>query len=133
MEESFSPLKEKKILCKFISHLPNSSLLKIYKPTICGFGAPEFHKKCDEKESVLVLIKANGFIFGGFSFIGWNSTRKYFVDENSFLFSFSNPKNKPTFLNVLNQKIVFTATKNFVLLLEVVMIYISPITQIFLP
>ncbi|KAJ5075294.1 pep-cterm sorting domain-containing protein [Anaeramoeba ignava] len=71
-----------------------------------GFSSHTFHEKCDNKGKTLVLIKTKDqYIFGGFSEVGWTkdmskvSKKKdrywYIKDDNSFLFTLSNPKNYP--------------------------------------
>ena len=64
MENSFCQTKEKTILGEFISHIPFSSLSLVYCASSNGFGAIDFHKYCDGKKKLVVLIKANNFIFG---------------------------------------------------------------------
>ena len=81
-------------LCKFSLLEDNFSLL--YRGSIHGFGAKEFHSKCDGAKKTLTILKANGFVFGGFVSVGWDSSEKYKSDKNSFLFSLTNPNNEPT-------------------------------------
>ena len=114
MGNSFCPFKETKILKSFISHLSYSSLSMVFKASVDGFKSTDFHRKCDRKEKLLVLIKANKFIFGYFftfflffdflffNFLGgynssiWESNDKYTKSKENFIFSLSNPENKPT-------------------------------------
>lgn len=70
----------------------------IYKATVDGFSAKDFHSKCDFQGATLVIIKNNyGFIFGGFTSIPWSSpvpTNSYkdVFDEHAILFSFDQKK-----------------------------------------
>ena len=64
MEDSFCPMTQKIILFGFIENIPFSSISLIYKASVDGFLAENFHEKCDHITGVLVLIKANDFIFG---------------------------------------------------------------------
>ena len=68
MKNSFCSLKEKMILYRYISDIQFSSLSLIYNASVDGFKGRDFHKKCDKKERLIVLIKANNFIFGKFLF-----------------------------------------------------------------
>ena len=99
MIDSICGLDEMQILKNYISHLEYSSLLCIYKASVDGFGAEDFHRKCDEKDKILVLIKANEYLFGGYSEQAFNSTGEYIKSDQSFIFSLSNPLHKPTKFN----------------------------------
>ncbi|KAJ5073556.1 pep-cterm sorting domain-containing protein [Anaeramoeba ignava] len=69
-----------------------------------------FHATCDDRGPCLIIIKTmNGYIFGGFTKLGWISdperwdkTNKHSLanygeikDEDAFLFTFKNPKKYP--------------------------------------
>jgi hypothetical protein len=65
-----------------------------------GFGAPEFHSRCDGHANTLTLIEdTKGNIFGGFTPLKWESPkeRKLKSDHSrrSFLFTLRNPHNVP--------------------------------------
>jgi hypothetical protein len=61
-----------------------------------GFSASAFHSKCDNKGPTLTVVKSrHGFLFGGYTSISWTSRRGYAWDSNAFLFSLTNPQNKP--------------------------------------
>ena len=97
MSKSCCGMKEMIILKSYFKTDP--SLNMIYKATRDGFKASDFHSKCDNKMKVLVIIKAKNYIFGGFTNQGWNLklVRFNFVNCNaSFIFSLSNPHNKPS-------------------------------------
>ena len=52
-----------------------------------------FHKQCDEKKNVLVFIETTeGVRFGGYTSVGFNSTSKFTVDNNAFIFSVDKKK-----------------------------------------
>ena len=97
LKDSLIPIYEMGILSKFISHIPFASLTPIYKASLDGFSSKKFHEKCDEKEKILVIIKANDYFFGGYSSKSWNSRNfgignGVFVKcDNNFIFSLSNP------------------------------------------
>lgn len=61
----------------------------IYKASLKGFHCNDFHKFCDKKGPLLILIKSErNQVFGGYSSKSWKSKGGVFEkDENSFLFS----------------------------------------------
>ena len=81
------------IINRLIKDFPNISFELIYNPTNKNETSENFHKICDGKENVLVLIKTTDDIkFGGFTSVGFNSTSGYTKDDKAFLFSLD--KNK---------------------------------------
>lgn len=86
--------KELETICEFKSI--NWSL--IYRASKDGFGANDFHSKCNDKENTLVIIKStNGNVFGGYTEQNWNGYESK-CDLNAFIFSFINnntDNNKP--------------------------------------
>jgi hypothetical protein len=69
----------------------------LYRGTRDGFGAKDFHSKCDNHNNTLTIIKAKetSFVFGGFTSIKWNREEGYHSDPNAFLFSLTNRDNQP--------------------------------------
>jgi hypothetical protein len=69
----------------------------LYRGTRDGFGAYDFHSKCDGHSNTLTILKAHGtsYIFGGFASINWDSSYQYKSDPNAFLFSLENKDNQP--------------------------------------
>ena len=78
-------------LCEY----PESQKWKlIYRATRDGFGAKDFHSKCDSYQNSLVIIKStNGNVFGGYTQQSWSGIMKYKADPSAFLFSFINQHN----------------------------------------
>jgi hypothetical protein len=76
-------------LCEF-SFKDKWSLL--YRGTRDGFGAHDFHSKCDGHSNTLTILKArhSSHIFGGFTSAIWDSLNQWKVDSNAFLFSLAN-------------------------------------------
>ena len=73
----------------------------LFRKSVNGDSFKEFHNLCDKKGKTLVLIKAEeGFIIGGYTTCDWDTSEKWYKDDNSFLFSltkgqkFENKKNK---------------------------------------
>jgi hypothetical protein len=63
-----------------------------------GFGASQFHRRCDGHANTLtVILDTKGNIFGGFTPVEWDSTSWDKADdsEKSFLFTLKNPHNIP--------------------------------------
>jgi len=83
-------------LCEFS---PSDKWSLLYRGTRDGFGAKDFHSKCDGHSNTLTILKAKGSsnIFGGFASVHWESSTKskWKSDANAFLFSLTNKDNKP--------------------------------------
>jgi hypothetical protein len=61
-----------------------------------GFGASQFHGRCDgHADTLSVILDTEGNIFGGFTPVKWDSTSGCKADdsEKSFLFTLKNPHN----------------------------------------
>ena len=76
--------------------LKNSEILKdkkinyklLYRATRDGDEAKTFHEKCDNKRQILAVFKTtNGFIFGGYTEIGYKGKGVNVIDNNAFFFS----------------------------------------------
>jgi hypothetical protein len=79
----------------------------LWQGSRAGFGGREFHRRCDGHANTLtVILDMNGNIFGGFTPVEWESSRKHWLrdDEDffktdpslkSFLFTLKNPHNIP--------------------------------------
>ena len=79
-------------LCEL--QLENWSLL--YKATRDGFSAGNFHRKCDNVDNTLTIVKVtSGNIFGGFTVKKWSSNNQFVSDSNAFIFSLINQENNP--------------------------------------
>jgi hypothetical protein len=64
-----------------------------------GFGASDFHSRCDGHPNTLtVILDTKGNIFGGFTPVKWYSRSYGKADPSlkSFLFTLKNPHNVPT-------------------------------------
>jgi hypothetical protein len=61
-----------------------------------GFGAGDFHGRCDGHANTLLLIlDTNGNIFGGFTPVQWDSVSCLSRSLKSFIFTLKNPHNLP--------------------------------------
>jgi hypothetical protein len=71
----------------------------LYRGTTDGFASSDFHEKCNGQMNTLtIILTANGFIFGGFTPIAWDSSSAYKADnsQKSFIFSVKNGRNSPS-------------------------------------
>ena len=100
LKESFSTLTESSKIIKYDDLMviqkgilkKSNKIIKdiklIYRATKDGDSGNAFHSKCDNIPNTVTFIKAkNGKRFGGFTEKGWNSSCKWYIDNNSFLFS----------------------------------------------
>ncbi len=73
-------------LCEFSS---KDKWRLLYRGSRDGFGAANFHSKCDSHANTLTILKAHGssYIFGGFTSITWNSQKGHKSDPYAFLLS----------------------------------------------
>jgi len=88
-------------LCEFSL---NDKWTLLYRATRDGFGAKDFHAKCDGHSNTLTVVKVSDtpFIFGGFASVSWQSTGgygndcdNYKSDSDAFIFSLINGDNEP--------------------------------------
>jgi hypothetical protein len=67
----------------------------------CGYGAKDFHSKCDGHSNTLTILKAkySSYIFGGFTSVYWEvgtqARGTWKSDPNAFIFSLTNKDNRP--------------------------------------
>jgi hypothetical protein len=80
----------------------------LWRGTSDGFGANEFHRRCDGHPNTLtVILDMKGNIFGAFTPLTWDSTSGYKADSTlqSFLFTLKNPH------KILPRRFALKATK----------------------
>lgn len=73
---------------------------EIYRATRDGFGANDFHSRCDDIGRVLVLIRTEkeGWLFGGYTEVGFLSSAHrgaHYADPSAFLYSLNTPLGRP--------------------------------------
>jgi hypothetical protein len=67
---------------------------RIYKGSRNGFEPQYFHRTCDGHRKVLIIIRSTeGYLFGGYTNVAWNSIGQYTYDSGSFIFTLFNPYN----------------------------------------
>ena len=76
-------------LCKKIAkNSENIRIDLIYKASVDGDKAEDFHRKCDSAKSTLVLIETdNNLRFGGFTSCDWSGNAEDKYDDKAFVFS----------------------------------------------
>jgi hypothetical protein len=75
----------------------------LYRGSLHGFGASDFHAKCDNIPKTLTLIRTtNGNIFGGYTEATWDKYEQHKTDKNAFIFSLVNGEKRPVRVNVAN-------------------------------
>jgi hypothetical protein len=68
------------------------TLSLLYRGSRDGFGAADFHAKCDDKGVTVTIVKSTeGYIFGGYSDQLWQNAWKWKFSSRAFLFSMVNP------------------------------------------
>ena len=79
---------DKNTMIKLLNkQIKNATLL--YRGTMDGDNAKNFHEKCDNKGPTLTLcLEKNGIIFGGYTEAEWDSESRHpKYDKNAFIFS----------------------------------------------
>jgi hypothetical protein len=89
--------KQSFYLIKVCEFSPKHKWTLLYRGTRDGFGADDFHSKCDGHSNTLTIIKAHGssYIFGGFTSVNWDCSNDSKSDPSAFLFSLTNKDNQP--------------------------------------
>ncbi len=74
----------------------NSSNWKlIYRGSRDGFGAENFHARCDHVPNTLLLVRSvSSWIFGGYSSVSRDQSYEIRSDPSAYLFSLTNRANK---------------------------------------
>jgi hypothetical protein len=76
----------------------------IYRASLHGFRASDFHEKCDGVSKTLTIIRSsNSNIFGGYTEAQWDSFGQIKSDPAAFIFSLENKENNPLKLSIKNQ------------------------------
>ena len=75
----------------------NSKWNLLYRASVDGFRAADFHRKCDDRTNTLTIIKTTeNYVFGGYTSAAWNQhNQNYNSDSSAFIFSLINKENTP--------------------------------------
>jgi hypothetical protein len=82
----------------FFAPIGGSNTFLLCRGSRDGFGAKNFHERCDDHgNTVTLVLTTEGFIFGGYSPCQWDSSFTYKHDDSlrSFLFTIKNPHKVP--------------------------------------
>ena len=82
---------EKKMICDWIKPNANIKTKLLYRVSRDGDGPDIFHKYCDNQGPTIIFVKINnGYRFGGYTGISWDSKGGWIKDKDAFLFSLNN-------------------------------------------
>jgi hypothetical protein len=100
-----------------LSDFSNKVWKLLYRGSRDGFGASNFHGKCDNESNTLTLIETTkGFIFGGFIPLVWNSTTNGYKSDSSqksFVFTLKNARNiQPRTFKLVNGSNAINCSSN---------------------
>ena len=86
--------EDNKLIYDWIPNNKNINFSLLYRMSEDGTSFSTFHNKCDNQYPALFIAKTkDGYKFGGYTSIGWNSkTEDYLMDKESFLFSLNKKK-----------------------------------------
>ena len=76
-----------KLLYSFYITYTDEEIKNNIKNKTISCTVKEFHQKCDNKPSILVVCKSGDQIFGGYTPLSFKSDDSYGNDKNSFIFS----------------------------------------------
>ena len=70
---------------------------EVYCGTKHGFGAATFHARCDGRARLLVLVRSQegGWLFGGYTAVGFALPTGYHADPAAYIFSLTNSLGHP--------------------------------------
>jgi hypothetical protein len=106
-DELYQKLRD---LCKF----EDQKWKLIYRASRDGFGAADFHERCDNIQNTLTIIKTkNSSIFGGFSSEKWSDAENKSESEQiAYIFSLVNTQNKPLLIKCSNPSLTIKYKKH---------------------
>jgi len=95
--------EEESILLSFLPKGKQSKVTLLYRGSRDGFGANDFHSKCNGKGATVTIVLSDGFnhVFGGFTNVTWNSANNWVRDERAFVYLLRSGKgDKPQKWNI---------------------------------
>ena len=76
----------------YIYGKPNTAWKRIYKGSRDGFQPQHFHHTCDGQRNTLTIIQSReGYLFGGYTSVAWDSQNQHICDPQAFIFTLVNP------------------------------------------
>ena len=77
----------------WISPGKNVNYKRIYRATENGDKASDFHRLCNNKVQIFIIVKSKGgYIFGGFIYAKLDKKKSNIIDPNGFVFSLNQKK-----------------------------------------
>ena len=77
-------------LLSLVEMTKSNKAILLYRATRDGFGAKDYHSRCDGKTNTITIIKNDlNYVFGGYASAAWDTSNgsKYTNDPKAFLFS----------------------------------------------
>eukprot|EP01011_Urceolus_sp_BLP5_P005672 TRINITY_DN5602_c0_g1_i1.p1 TRINITY_DN5602_c0_g1~~TRINITY_DN5602_c0_g1_i1.p1 ORF type:complete len:169 (+),score=20.09 TRINITY_DN5602_c0_g1_i1:191-697(+) len=75
---------------------PVGPLQLMYQASRDGFRSETFHRICDGRIHALVVVRSTtGWVFGGYTSVGFRTGNGHYADAAAFLFTLRNPTNTP--------------------------------------
>jgi hypothetical protein len=117
-----SPVGFESLIVKYyptiLNDFANKTCKLLYRGSRDSFRGSNFHGKCDGQSYTLTLIETmNGFIFGGFTPLAWDSTTngcKSDSSQQSFVFTLKNAENiKPLKFKLSNVSYAIYSYSNY--------------------
>ncbi|KTF92273.1 hypothetical protein cypCar_00021383 [Cyprinus carpio] len=77
--------EQRKKLCDLLG---NVELSLLYKASVHGYKASDFHQRCDRQgPTIIVAYNSSGYIFGGYTSVDYAQSGQHITDKEAFLFS----------------------------------------------
>uniref|UniRef100_A0A8C0YNI9 Si:ch211-197g15.8 n=1 Tax=Cyprinus carpio carpio TaxID=630221 RepID=A0A8C0YNI9_CYPCA len=77
--------EQRKKLCDLLG---NVELSLLYKASVHGYKASDFHQRCDRQgPTIIVAYNSSGYIFGGYTSVDYAQSGQHITDNEAFLFS----------------------------------------------
>ncbi|XP_042605132.1 interferon-induced protein 44-like isoform X2 [Cyprinus carpio] len=77
--------EQRKKLCNLLG---NVELSLLYKASVHGYKASDFHQRCDRQgPTIIVAYNSSGYIFGGYTSVDYAQSGQHITDNEAFLFS----------------------------------------------
>uniref|UniRef100_A0A8C6URK5 TLDc domain-containing protein n=1 Tax=Neogobius melanostomus TaxID=47308 RepID=A0A8C6URK5_9GOBI len=81
---------------KLLSLFNHPQLHLLYKASVHGFAANQFHNRCDRQgPTICVAYNSSGFVFGAYTAKDFAQTNQNIMDEQAFLYSISEERPRP--------------------------------------
>ncbi|XP_072314220.1 interferon-induced protein 44-like [Eucyclogobius newberryi] len=81
---------------KLLSLFNRAQLHLLFKASIHGFAADQFHFRCDKQgPTICVAYNPSGFVYGAYTSKDFAQTKQNIIDEHAFLYSISEERPRP--------------------------------------